>query len=246
MCGISGSYGFGADTEGIARRMNSALAHRGPDGEGLFVDGETGLAHRRLSIIDVAGGAQPMTTADGRYTIVYNGETYNYLPLRAELEELGHTFRTDSDTEVLLEAHAEWGTAAYDRFNGMFAFAIHDAQTGTVTVARDHFGIKPLYYWIDESAEGAGGRPQVLFGSEIRCSARGAAFRRRTGRPRRLPLPEVPVQDDDSQTFFRGVHRLMAGEVLEISADGTSITSFTRLQDELREIADRPSRPVQP
>ncbi|MGO2312380.1 MAG: asparagine synthase (glutamine-hydrolyzing) [Brachybacterium tyrofermentans] len=243
MCGISGSYGFGADTEGIARRMNSALAHRGPDGEGLFVDGETGLAHRRLSIIDVAGGAQPMTTADGRYTIVYNGETYNYLPLRAELEELGHTFRTDSDTEVLLEAHAEWGTAAYDRFNGMFAFAIHDAQTGTVTVARDHFGIKPLYYWIDESAEGAGGRPQVLFGSEIRALLAAQRFDAAPDDRAVYRYLKFRVQDDDSQTFFRGVRRLMAGEVLEISADGTSVTSFTRLQEELREIAERPSRP---
>ncbi|MGO2584197.1 MAG: asparagine synthase (glutamine-hydrolyzing) [Brachybacterium tyrofermentans] len=243
MCGISGSYGFGADTEGIARRMNSALAHRGPDGEGLFVDGETGLAHRRLSIIDVAGGAQPMTTADGRYTIVYNGETYNYLPLRAELEELGHTFRTDSDTEVLLEAHAEWGTAAYDRFNGMFAFAIHDAQTGTVTVARDHFGIKPLYYWIDESAEGAGGRPQVLFGSEIRALLAAQRFDAAPDDRAVYRYLKFRVQDDDSQTFFRGVRRLMAGEVLEIRADGTSVTSFTRLQEELREIAERPSRP---
>ncbi|MGO2361009.1 MAG: asparagine synthase (glutamine-hydrolyzing) [Brachybacterium tyrofermentans] len=243
MCGISGSYGFGADTEGIARRMNSALAHRGPDGEGLFVDGETGLAHRRLSIIDVAGGAQPMTTADGRYTIVYNGETYNYLPLRAELEELGHTFRTDSDTEVLLEAHAEWGTAAYDRFNGMFAFAIHDAQTGTVTVARDHFGIKPLYYWIDESAEGAGGRPQVLFGSEIRALLAAQRFDAAPDDRAVYRYLKFRVQDDDSQTFFRGVRRLMEGEVLEISADGTSVTSFTRLQEELREIAERPSRP---
>lgn len=243
MCGISGSYGFGADTEGIARRMNSALAHRGPDGEGLFVDGETGLAHRRLSIIDVAGGAQPMTTADGRYTIVYNGETYNYLPLRAELEELGHTFRTDSDTEVLLEAHAEWGTAAYDRFNGMFAFAIHDAQTGTVTVARDHFGIKPLYYWIDESAESTGGRPQVLFGSEIRALLAAQRFEAAPDDRAVYRYLKFRVQDDDSQTFFRGVRRLMAGEVLEIRPDGTSVTAFTRLQEELREIAERPSRP---
>ena len=157
MCGIAGTYGFGADTEDIARRMSGALAHRGPDGEGLFVDDRTGLAHRRLAIIDREHGAQPMTTADGRYTIIYNGETYNYLDLRAELEELGRTFRTDSDTEVLLQAHAEWGTAAYDRFNGMFAFAIHDAHTGTVTVARDHFGIKPLYYWIDPATTEAPG-----------------------------------------------------------------------------------------
>ena len=244
MCGIAGTYGFGADTEDIARRMSGALAHRGPDGEGLFVDDRTGLAHRRLAIIDREHGAQPMTTADGRYTIIYNGETYNYLDLRAELEELGRTFRTDSDTEVLLQAHAEWGTAAYDRFNGMFAFAIHDAHTGTVTVARDHFGIKPLYYWIDPATtEAPGEGPRVLFGSEIRSLLAANAFEAAPDDRAVYRYLKFRVQDDDSQTFFAGVRRLMAGEVLEIRADGTEISSFTRLKDELREIAARPGRP---
>ena len=241
MCGIAGTYGFGAETEGIARRMSGALAHRGPDGEGLFVGDQAGLAHRRLAIIDREHGAQPMTTADGRYTIIYNGETYNYLDLRAELEELGHTFRTDSDTEVLLEAHAEWGTAAYDRFNGMFAFAIHDAHTGSVTIARDHFGIKPLYYWIDP-ASGTGESPKVLFGSEIRSLLAARVFEAAPDHRAVYRYLKFRVQDDDSQTFFEGVRRLMAGEVLEIRADGTEISSFTRLQEELREIAARPSR----
>src|SRR5690606_39169422 len=242
MCGIDGTYGFGADTEGIARRMSSALAHRGPDGEGFFADGPTALAHRRLAIIDREHGAQPMTTADGRYTIVYNGETYNYLELRAELEQLGHTFRTDSDTEVLLEAHAEWGTAAYDRFNGMFAFAIHDATTGTVTLARDHFGIKPLYYWIDPATE-VGAAPRVLFGSEIRSLLAADVFEAAPDDRAVYRYLKFRVQDDDAQTFFSGVHRLMSGEVLEIRPDGTEISSFTRLKEELREIAARPSRP---
>lgn len=242
MCGIAGTYGFGADTEGIARRMSSALAHRGPDGEGLFLDDQIGLAHRRLAIIDREHGAQPMTTADGRYTIIYNGETYNYLELRAELEQLGHTFRTDSDTEVLLEAHAEWGTAAYDRFNGMFAFAIHDAHTGTVTIARDHFGIKPLYYWVDP-ASATGDGPKVLFGSEIRSLLAARVFEAAPDHRAVYRYLKFRIQDDDSQTFFAGVRRLMAGEVLEIRADGTEVTPFTRLQDELREIAAQPSRP---
>ncbi|AXK44603.1 asparagine synthase (glutamine-hydrolyzing) [Brachybacterium saurashtrense] len=241
MCGISGTYGFGADTEDIARRMSGALAHRGPDGEGLFTDGAVSLAHRRLAIIDREHGAQPMTTADGRYTIVYNGETYNYLELRAELEELGHTFRTDSDTEVLLEAHAEWGTAAYDRFNGMFAFAIHDAETGTVTLARDHFGIKPLYYWVDPEA--GEGDPRVLFGSEIRSLLAAKVFDAAPDDRAVYRYLKFRVQDDDSQTFFAGVRRLMAGELLEIRADGTEISTFTSLKEELREIAARPGRP---
>lgn len=237
MCGISGSYGFGADTEDIARRMNACLAHRGPDGEGVFFSGRTGLAHRRLAIIDRAGGDQPMTTADGRYTIIYNGEVYNYLELRAELEAAGRTFATDSDTEVLLQAHAEWGTAAYDRFNGMFAFAIHDAETDTLTIARDHFGIKPLYYWADEAT----GR--VLFGSEIRALLAAEAFEAAPDDRAVYRYLKFRAHDDDDQTFFAGIKRLGAGQAMVVDAGGVRIEPFTRLQDELREIASRPGRP---
>jgi asparagine synthase (glutamine-hydrolysing) len=239
MCGISGSFGFGAGTEAIAQQMNAVLAHRGPDGEGLLVQGSAGLAHRRLSIIDRDHGAQPMTTADGRYTIVYNGEVYNYLDLRSELEAEGRTFRTDSDTEVLLEAHAAWGTAAYDRFNGMFAFAVHDAQTDTLTVARDHFGIKPLYYWVDEDADGG---PRVLFGSEIRALLAAGQFAPEPDDRAVYRYLKFRVQDDDEQTFFAGVRRLLPGQMLTIDADGVRVEAFTRLQDELREIASRPGR----
>ena len=242
MCGIAGTYGFGDLTEDIARRMNCALAHRGPDGEGIHVSGDVGLAHRRLSIIDREHGAQPMTTADGRYTIVYNGETYNYLPLREELEGLGHQFRTASDTEVLLEAHAQWGIEAYDRFNGMFAFAIHDAEAGSLTLARDHFGIKPLYYWVDpEIAEGE--TPRVLFGSEIRSLLAAKVFQAAPDDRAVYRYLKFRVQDDDAQTFFAGVRRLMPGQVLTITRDGVELASYTRLQEELREIARQPGRP---
>jgi asparagine synthase (glutamine-hydrolysing) len=239
MCGISGSFGLGADTEAVAQRMNAALAHRGPDGQGIHVRGSAGLAHRRLSIIDRDHGAQPMTTADGRFTIVYNGEVYNHLALRAELEAEGRSFRTDSDTEVLLEAHAAWGTEAYDRFNGMFAFAIHDAQTDTLTIARDHFGIKPLYYWIGEDTEDG---PQVLFGSEIRALLAADRFTPEPDDRAIYRYLKFRIQDDDDQTFFAGIRRLMPGQMLTIDADGARITPFTRLQDELREIAANPSR----
>lgn len=245
MCGISGSYGFGAATEDITRRMNAALAHRGPDGEGVFHSGQSGLAHRRLSILDIEHGAQPMTTQDGRFTIVYNGEVYNYLELRAELEARGRSFRTDSDTEVLLQAHAEWGPAAYDRFNGMFAFAIHDAENDSLTLARDHFGIKPLYYWTGEAAQ-EGTAPQVLFGSEIRGLLAAEVFEPAADDRAVYRYLKFRIQDDDEQTFFAGVRRLMPGQVLTIDASGTTITPFTRLQEELREIAARPSRSYSP
>ena len=143
MCGIAGYHGLTADTA-LLERMNECQQHRGPDGDGIVVDGPCGLAHRRLSIIDVAHGQQPMDTADGRYSIAYNGEVYNYRELRAELEAEGRSFATDSDTEVVLQAFAQWGPDAFDRFNGMFGLAIWDRHEQRLTLARDHFGIKQI------------------------------------------------------------------------------------------------------
>ena len=129
--------------------MNNALSHRGPDAEGLWSDSEKGIyiGHRRLSIIDIAGGAQPMWTSDKSLGVTYNGEIYNYIELRIELEKAGHRFMTDhSDTEVLLHGYREWGTALPSRLNGMWAFAIYDRQNGRFFLSRDRFAKKPLYY----------------------------------------------------------------------------------------------------
>src|SRR5262245_59945007 len=148
MCGIWFSLGFPPDLTHI-----DAVAHRGPDGSGWRVFestvGPVALGHRRLSIIDLSDAAlQPMSYADGRYWVVYNGEIYNYLELRAELQAAGHQFRTESDTEVLLAAYSEWGEAALDRLVGMFAFVLWDQQERIAFAARDHFGIKPLYLFV--------------------------------------------------------------------------------------------------
>src|SRR5207245_7784630 len=124
-------------------RMAAALQHRGPDGSGHYADARVGLAHVRLSIIDVAGGAQPLGNEDGSVLIVYNGEVYNYLELRAELIAAGHQFRTRSDTEVLVHAYEQWGTAMLGRLNGQFAFAIYDRRTESVFLAVDRFGVGP-------------------------------------------------------------------------------------------------------
>src|SRR5262245_11771326 len=124
MCGVAGVLHLdGSPASPVSlKRMTDAVAHRGPDGEGHHVDGPLGLGHRRLAIIDLSpGGKQPMATADGRYVVTYNGELYNFQELRAELEKLGHRFRSRSDTEVLLAAWAQWGLKALDRMNGMFA-----------------------------------------------------------------------------------------------------------------------------
>lgn len=148
MCGIAGFAGAG--DEHALRRMAGSLAHRGPDDDGFYVDRDRGvyLAHRRLSIVDLGGGHQPMFTADDRYAIVFNGEIYNFRELRAELECEGIRFRTDhSDTEVLLLAWRQWREAAFDRLNGMWAFAILDRERQELILSRDRFGKKPLYYY---------------------------------------------------------------------------------------------------
>lgn len=152
MCGITGilqARRSDFPAEEVAQQialMTRSLAHRGPDGEGLWVGTRAALGHRRLAIIDVASGAQPMATADDRLQVCFNGEIYNHHRLRAELEAKGHRFRTHCDTEVLLHGYREWGTGLPARLSGMFAFLVHDTETGETLIARDPLGKKPLYH----------------------------------------------------------------------------------------------------
>lgn len=146
MCGIAGFIGVGADS--TLCQMTGALAHRGPDGEGYWIDDDTRafLGHRRLSILDIAAGSQPMTTMDGELVITFNGEIYNHAELRAALEKRGHRFKTDhSDTEVLLYGYREWGPGLPEKLNGMWAFAIYDRNRRELFLCRDRFGKKPLF-----------------------------------------------------------------------------------------------------
>ncbi len=164
MCGIAGIFNLDGRPASpiILRKMADSIRHRGPDGEGFFTQGPIGLAHRRLAILDLSpSGHQPMQSKDGRYTITYNGEVYNFRDLRIELESLGRTFNSNTDSEVVLKAYAEWGPRAVERFNGMFAFAIWDRQDQTLFFARDRYGIKPLYYVKNGSS--------LVFASEIKA-----------------------------------------------------------------------------
>ena len=234
MCGIAGYHGLPADPA-LLERMNACQQHRGPDGDGIVTDGPCGLAHRRLSIIDVAHGQQPMDTADGRYTIAYNGEVYNYLDLRAELEGLGRTFATDSDTEVVLQAFAQWGPDAFDRFNGMFGLAIWDRQEQRLTLARDHFGIKPVY--VARVANPSGGGEVLLFSSEIKPILASGLYDKKVNERSVYRYLRFRAHEDGTETFFDGIERLAPGEMLTVDADGIHRRMFTRLKDELLELA---------
>jgi asparagine synthase (glutamine-hydrolysing) len=169
MCGITGivSRGEAADADAVAR-MTAVLEHRGPDGDGLWVEDEVAFGHRRLAIIDLSdGGRQPMHTPDGRFVITYNGELYNYVELRADLEREGVVFGSASDTEVLLRAYAHWGRDALRRFNGMFAFAIFDRLERSLFVARDRLGVKPLVWCWDGSTFGFASEVKALVAANL-------------------------------------------------------------------------------
>lgn len=174
MCGIAGvarADGQEATSDPLLR-MAAALRHRGPDGYGLYLRGAVGFAHTRLSIIDVAGGAQPLATEDRRVVITFNGEIFNYLELRQELLAAGHRFSTRSDTEVLVHGYEEWGAGLLDRLNGQFAFAIHDAARNRVFLARDRFGIRPLFYSMVSGTLWFASEAKALFaGGEVRPEA---------------------------------------------------------------------------
>jgi len=164
MCGIAGFVHLDGRAAGTAalKRMTDAVAHRGPDGEGCFVEGPAAIGHRRLAIIDLSSaGKQPMHSRDGRYVLSYNGEVFNFRELRRELEAAGYSFSSKTDSEVVLYAFQHWGAACLDRFNGMFAFAVWDRVARSLFLARDRYGIKPLYY----ACEGG----MLAFGSEVKA-----------------------------------------------------------------------------
>src|SRR5690554_2842132 len=177
MCGITGilTQNFAEANKDICAQMTRVLSHRGPDGEGVYSSGPVVLGHRRLAIIDLTEtGHQPMASDDGRVVVTYNGEVYNFRELRAELEGNGYAFRGSSDTEVIVNALHHWGTDAIKKFNGMFAFAAWFNDEKKLILARDRYGIKPLYYIQSEN--------NFLFGSEIKALQQHPDFRFRVSK----------------------------------------------------------------
>ena len=208
MCGIAGFVGARADMQEILQKMTDRIAHRGPDGEGHYIDGPVALGHRRLSIIDLEGGRQPMFNEDGSLAVVFNGEIYNFQPLREELIAAGHTFATRCDTEVLLHGYEQWGRELLTRLRGMFTFALWDKNIRTLFCARDHFGIKPLYYYIAPETG------TLLFGSEIKCFLDHPEFKKELNADQ-LELYLSYQYSPGEDTFFKGVKKLLPAHWLE-------------------------------
>ena len=209
MCGISGILHLAADTvteQPLLERMNNSLSHRGPDEAGVHIEPGVALGHRRLSIIDIASGQQPLFNEDHSVVVVFNGEIYNFHTLAEELKNLGHQFRTHSDTEVIVHAWEEWGEDCVTRFRGMFAFAVWDRNRRQLFIARDRLGIKPLYYALLDDG-------QLLFGSELKALLAHPALPR--------DLDPLAVEDyftygyvPEPRTILRKVFKLEPGHSL--------------------------------
>lgn len=235
MCGITGLINFNGDAVSpvILKQMTNAIAHRGPDGEGHWIEGNVGLGHRRLAIIDLSpAGHQPMISADHRYILSYNGEIYNYRELRTDLEAEGVWFRSQTDSEVVLCALARWGTDALLKFNGMFALALWDRKEQTLLLARDRYGIKPVYY-----SEQSG---RFAFGSEQKAITAQPGFRRVLNKPALLEYFTFQNIFTD-QTLLQDIRILPAGHFLTLHVATGARSGLHRYWDYRFQEPDQPA-----
>ncbi|MEU9123039.1 asparagine synthase (glutamine-hydrolyzing) [Streptomyces sp. NPDC048506] len=226
MCGITGWISY--DNDLTTQRptldaMTATMACRGPDAAGTWFDTHAAFGHRRLAVIDIDGGRQPMTVEhDGRTQLVttYSGEVYNYRELRAELEQLGHTFRTSSDTEVVLHAYLQWGEACTERLNGMYAFALWDPRTQELLLVRDRMGIKPLYYY--PTPDG------VLFGSEPKAILAHPAVRPTVDAEGLAEL--ITFTKTPGHAVYRGMHEVRPGHFVRVNRAGLTVSRYWALE----------------
>lgn len=219
MCGVAGILRFdgGQPSLGELRRMSEVIAHRGPDGEGHEVLGPCGFAHRRLAIIDLSDdGKQPMSTADGKLWLTYNGEVYNYIELRRELEGLGHRFVSKTDSEVILHAYRQWGCDCFSRFNGMWGLGIYDRDARSLVLSRDRIGIKPLYYHQDKA--------RMIFASEIKALLAHDPTLARLDRRSVARFVLRPSLANGKQTFFEDIVCVAPGSFIRFELDGRRTT----------------------
>lgn len=225
MCGIVGEFFLqapGASDEGRILAMQQSIRHRGPDDDGIFLTPRCGMGFRRLSIIDIEGGHQPMCNEDGSVWVSFNGEIYNFQELRASLRESGHIFRSNSDTEVIVHLYEKFGLDFCRYLRGMFGIAVYDSNKQQLILARDRFGIKPVYYWRDAK--------KIVYGSEIKAL---------------LSHPDVPAEPNEEgifqflalrhtlqpDTMFSGIQKLPSASILVANSSGTEIRSYWRMPD---------------
>src|SRR5215471_7222979 len=235
MCGICGIVNFNVThpiDRQVLERMTSAQAHRGPDDHGYFVEDNAGLGHRRLSIIDLSGGKQPIFNEDGSVVVVFNGEIYNYADLTKDLVAKGHTFATRSDTETIVHAYEEYGTECMRDFRGMFAVAVWDRRLKRLLLVRDRLGIKPVYYYA--------GKDFFVFASEIKSLLQHPRVPREVNREALdlyLALRYVP----GPQTMFKNIFKLQPGHWMTVDANGVKVHKYWDLSHSTYDIL-RPDR----
>src|SRR5262245_20318142 len=226
MCGICGQFNFGSQRPvepEVIRRMATSIVHRGPDDEGFHFDGSLGLGFRRLSIIDLGGGHQPMTDQDESVWVVFNGEIYNFPELKRELQNYGHTFRTNSDTEVIVHGYKQWGLEVFNHLNGMFGLAIWDAWQKLLVICRDAFGIKLVYYKLKDGV--------LFFGSEIRAI--------RAASPEKVEVDPISLNlflryrfTPSPYTIYRGINKLAAGTMLIAESGSAKVERWYKFKPE--------------
>lgn len=223
MCGIAGFIGKDKDKKKILKNMCDRIKHRGPDAQGYYVKGDVALGQRRLSIIDIEGGKQPMFSKDEKLVVVFNGEIYNYQELKSELSD--YPFQTNSDTEVLLYGYKEWGSELPKHLRGMFAFALYDIEDKTLFCARDPFGIKPFYYYQNDG--------DFMFASEIKAFLDHPKFKKEFNETILAPYLSFSFTPT-TETFFKGVKRLDAGYSLTYKDGEMSLNRYFELNFDIK------------
>lgn len=227
MCGIVGFVSNDENKGTIIKKMTDRISHRGPDEEGYYMDETVALGHRRLSIIDLESGTQPMVSKNQNIVVIFNGEIYNYLELKEELEKNGHEFITNSDTEVLIHGYEEWGRDLPKKLRGMFSFAIWNKKAKILFCARDHFGIKPFYYYQNKEV--------FMFASEIKAFLEHPKFKKILNKELIGPYLSFSFTPG-KETFFKGVYCLEPGTSLEFRKDNITINKYYELSFEEKHI----------
>ena len=217
MCGFVGFMDKSSKKEKIIKDMSDTISHRGPDGEGFYVDEDLALGHRRLSIIDINGGSQPIYNEEKSMVIVFNGEIYNYQEIRHDLEKLGHIFKTNTDTEVIIHGYEEYKDEILNKLRGMFAFVIYDIKNKELFGARDHFGIKPFYYYLKDY--------EFMFGSEIKAFLKHPKFKKEVNK-KSLKMYLIFQYSVFEETFFKDVYKLKPGHYFKYKDNKLEIKKY--------------------